>query len=263
MRANSVMAQAAFWLIISTVAAAQDKPQPATPALSAADEQAIRAIVLDSSADRPNPHVSPSLDWENAFGIRYHDLKKRDAFYAAIVKPLQLHDTGGTLELKVRLVTPDVAVADEYWHEAGQLDVKTRKPGPDRWGRTTYILTHANGTWTEVLERVADLRLSYYHHYDSLPPAAPMPPAMLARYAGVYSFTDNGARRTIAVDGNHLTVASPTKTRVAIPQSNTDFLLFDPNDLAEYAKLQFSPDAKTVTLRDETGEIITTLARVR
>jgi hypothetical protein len=231
---------------------------------SAQDEAAIRAIVADAGAGRPNPHIAANLDWENAFGIRYADLAKRDAFYHAVVSPLQKDDTDTTLEVKVRFLDAGTAVADEYWHIAGQLDVATHKPGPDRWGRTTYIFSKRSGSWTEMLERVADLRLAYYHHYDVLPQAAPVPAAALASYAGNYEFADDHGRRTISVAGDHLVFASAAKTRVAIPTSAADFLLFDPNDLAEYAKLHFAPagGGMTATLSDETGETLGTLKKV-
>ena len=117
------------------------------------DEAAIRAIVADASAGRPSSHVASNLDWENAFGIRYTDLAKRDAFYGAVVLPLQKDDTDTTLEVKVRFLDGGTAIADEYWHIVGQLDVATHKPGPDRWGRTTYIFSKHSGSWTEVLRR--------------------------------------------------------------------------------------------------------------
>jgi hypothetical protein len=210
--------------------------------------------------------VSPALDWENAFGIRYSDLKKRDAFFGAVVAPLQKNSTASTLEVKIRFVTRDVAVADQYWHVVGQLDLATHRPGPDRWGRTTYVFTHGGQGWTEVLERVADLRYGYYRHYDALPKAAAVGAAVLARYAGTYAFSDNGAQRVIAVAGDHLTVTGGTKRRVAVPVSATEFLLFDPNDLAEYSRLRFAADATgglRATVSDEVGDVVGTMARIK
>jgi hypothetical protein len=100
------------------------------PELTGADLQAMCSVINDEASPQATARVSPALDWENAFGIRYTDLKKRDAFYAQIVKPLQTSDTDTTLEIKIRALAPGVAVADEYWHIVGQLDTTTRKPGP-------------------------------------------------------------------------------------------------------------------------------------
>ena len=231
---------------------------------SAQDEAEIRAIVADSSSDRPNPHVAANLDWENAFGIRYTDVKKRDAFYHAVVTPLQENDTDSTLEVKIRYLDPNTAVADEYWHIAGQLDVATRKPGPDRWGRTTYVCVKRDGHWVEVIERVADLRYAYYKHYDALPKAVPVAAATLASYAGNYALVDDQSARSIMVEDDHLVVASAKRSRVAIPTSTTDFLVFDPNDLAEYVKLHFdrpAPGRTEAKLEDKSGTPIGTLVK--
>jgi len=164
----------AFLALPSVIAHAESFPFAAG---SAQDGAAIRAIVADAAAGRPNSHFAANLDWENAFGIRCTDLAKRNAFYHAVVSPLQKDDTDTTLEVKSRFLDAGTAVADEYWHTVGRLDVTTHKPGPDRWGRTTYIFSKRSGSWTEVLERVADLRLAWYPHYDALPKPAPIPAA--------------------------------------------------------------------------------------
>ncbi len=188
--------------------------------------------------------MSQDLDWENAFGIRYTSLKKRDAFYGTIVKPQFKTATSGTLETKVQFPTPDTAVADTYWHVAGQVYAGETKAGPDRWGRTTYIFTKVNGTWTEVIERVADLRLPYYKHFDALPAAAAVPAATLQSYSGHYAAPPE-AKHLQAVDilvaGDHLLIKSARGTFIAIPTSPEDFLVFyDANDVAEYMKGRFA-----------------------
>jgi len=90
------------------------------------------------------------------------------------------------LEIKIKFVTGDVAYADESWHEAGQIDRKTGDSGTDRWGRTTYLFTRENGVWSEVMERVANLRLPYFNHYQTMPEPVAVAPQILASYAGVY-----------------------------------------------------------------------------
>ena len=230
---------------------------------SAADETAIRAIVKNQAANKPDPHLAADLDWENAFGIRYSDLKKMKKFYGEEVTPLQQDDTDTTLEVKVKYITPEIAVADEYWHIVGQLDYKTDKPGPDRWGRTTYILKKENGTWTEVMERVADLRIPYYKHYDSLPAAAPIPASTLASYAGTYERTPGAKSVQLTVSGDHLAVVSKHGKFVAIPASATEFLVFDPDDLAEYTRYTFSPDGSKFTVAYPEGEVVAELSRAK
>ena len=252
-------------LLAYGVALAQTAPTSSFVQGSAQDEAQILAILKDSSGDMPNTHMAADLDWENAFGIRYTDLKKRDTFYHKYVTPLQKDDTQTTLEVKVRFIAPDAAVADEYWHTVGQLDMNTHKPGPDRWGRTTYIFTKKAGVWTDVLERVADLRLPYYKHFDALPKAAVLPAGTLEKLAGKYQFTDDHLPITITMEGDHLLYAGPRRTYVAVPVTATEFLLFDPKDLAEYSKITFSADPAGKTMvkaETATGEMIGTLERI-
>jgi hypothetical protein len=212
------------------------------------DEAQIMAILKSSDIDEPSLHVAADLDWENAFGIRYTNLAKRDLFYKKYVTPLQKDGTFTRLEVKIKFIEPNVAVADEYWREQGQLNRETQKPGPDRWGRTTYVFTRKDGVWAEVLERVADIRLPYFKHYDSLPPAAKVDTAVLASYAGVYESQAAAdfpkGQAVLKVNGDHLEFSTEDLgSEVAIPTSATEFLLMDPNDLAEYLKCVFSKDA--------------------
>jgi hypothetical protein len=99
-----------------------------------------------------------------------------------------------------------------------------------------------------------------------MPKPIPVPAATLASYAGKYVFADDQSARSIKVEGDHLIVASAKRSRIAIPSSSSDFLVFDPNDLAEYASLHFSrsPDGHAdASLHDEVGTPIGTLRRVR
>jgi len=234
------------------------------------DEAQILVILKSSDIDEPSLHVAADLDWENAFGIRYFNLAKRDLFYKKYVTPLQKEGTFTRLEVKIKFVEPNVAVADEYWREQGQLDRATQKPGPDRWGRTTYVFTKKDGVWTEVLERVADVRLAYFKHYESLPPAVKVDAAILASYAGVYESKAAAdfpkGRAVVKVSGDHLEFSTEDLgNEVAIPASATEFLLMDPNDLAEYLKCVFSkdPDGKvSVTYSSFVDKPIGKMAKV-
>jgi len=216
------------------------------------DEAEIRAYLQRGEAETPFVKEAPDLDWENAFGIRYNNLAKRDAFYGAVVAPLQVGDTGGTLEVRVRFVGPSVAVADEYWHEVGQRDVDTLKRGPDRWGRTTYILEKVDGKWVEVIERVADLRLAYYRHYDALPASAPLSDAAMAQFEGTFRFRRSTLTLVRSADRFIVTkrlITNPEEptTLVGIPTSASTALIFDPSDIAEYSTMEYSEGIPTLT----------------
>jgi hypothetical protein len=222
------------------------------PSTQGADEAEIRAYIQKGEAETPFVKEAPDLDWENAFGIRYNNLAKRDAFYSAAVAPLQVGDTGGTMEVRIQFVGPSLAVADEYWHEVGQRDVDTLKRGPDRWGRTTYILQMADGKWTEVIERVADLRLAYYRHYEVLPASAPLSDAALAKLEGTFRFRRSTLTLARAADRFTVTrrmIANPTErtTLVGIPTSASTVLIFDPSDIAEYSTMEYSEGIPTIT----------------
>jgi hypothetical protein len=224
----------------------------ATSPTQGADEAEIRAYIQKGEAGTPFVKEAPDLDWENAFGIRYNNLAKRDAFYSTAVAPLQEGDTGGTLEVRVRFVGASLAVADEYWHEVGQRDVDTLKRGPDRWGRTTYILQKADGKWTEIIERVADLRLAYFRHYDALPVSAPLSDVSFAKLEGTFRFRRSTLTLTRAADRFTVirrSIANPAErtTLVGIPTSASTVLIFDPSDLAEYSTMEFSEGIPTIT----------------
>ena len=232
-----------------------------------ADEAAIRSIVASQSADKEDPHVAADLDWENAFGIRYTDLKKRNDWFNANIKSQFKDATNETLEVKIRFLDPSVAVADEYWHVAGQVYSGETKPGADRWGRTTYIFKKESGAWIEVMERVADLRAAYFKHYDALPAATPVDPKTLASYAGKYVAGEQQLAE-ISVSGDHLRVLRHDQTFMAIPISSTEFLSFNPDDPASYLKMTFaaahsaSREAVTLTLSRPSGDVVASASRV-
>jgi hypothetical protein len=234
------------------------------------DDDAIRAILASSPIDEPTLHVAPDLDWENAFGIRYTDLAKRNLFYKKYVTPNQKDAPFEKLEIKIKFASADVAVADEYWHMPGQIDPKTMKAGADRWGRTTYVFSKKEGIWSEVLERVADLRLPYFKHYESMPEPVAVAPATLASYAGTYDTDphDSSARKMhteIKLNGNRVEVATDGfELSVGIATSPTEFVMVNPDDLAEYYKGVFSKNAegKTVlTLLSFTDKPFATLTK--
>jgi hypothetical protein len=167
---------------------------------------------------------------------------KRDKFYAKFVKPQMSALTDDkTLEVKVRFLTPDMAVADEYWHIAGQIYGGETKAGPDRWGRTTSIFKKVNGTWTLILSRVADLRDPWYRHYDELPTAASLPASVLDSFAGQYQ-RDGEPYATFIVEGDHLVIKrSETERYIGIPVSASRILAFLPDDVADYRILDIAP----------------------
>ena len=82
---NSLLTLACIALTM-TVALSAQSPSTSFVAVTPADDAAIRAIVASQSASQEDPHVASDLDWENAFGIRYTNLKKRDDWFNVNVK---------------------------------------------------------------------------------------------------------------------------------------------------------------------------------
>ncbi len=233
-----------FWiafltLVLISMAAAQN-PQFPFAAGTPDDEAAIRKLVKAESDDTSREHVASNLDFEDSFGVRYNDLGKRDKFFGTTVKPSSPATEDHALEVKVRFIDPANAVADEYWHIKSEVIQGVKIP--DRWGRTTYVLHKGTDGWTLVLERDTDLRGPYFKHYDKLPVAFPVPAAILASYAGSYEIKP-GVTFQFTVNGDHLDAKTPAGNNVAIPVSTTDFLLFKPEDLAEYLRLFFSKNS--------------------
>jgi hypothetical protein len=261
---SSCKLKRAVLLLSSALCSAQPPSSsfiPGTPA----DEAVIRAIIAPQSADKGDSRVAADLDWENAFGIRYTNLKKRNDWLNVNIKSQFKDATNETLEVNIRFLGPSVAVGDEYWHVAGQVYDGDTKPGADRWGRTTYIFKKENGTRVEVMERVADLRAPYFKHYDTLPAAAPVDQATLASYAGKYMAGERQLAE-ISVSGDHLAVLRKDQRFVAIPMSSTEFLSFNPEDLASYLKMTFahagSGPGVTLTLSRPSGEVLASASRV-
>ena len=227
------------------------------------DEAAIRHILeLEEKGDESR--VAPDLDWENAFGIRYTDEKKRAIFYHAAVDPLQVQSKRVDLETRIKFVAPTIAIVDVYGHRVGQIDRKTGKAGADRWLRNTYIFKKEHEEWIQVAERIADLRLPWYKHYDAMPAAVPVPAPTLASYAGKYKFAHDDTAEEVSVAGDHLLMKSEHGSNTLIPTSPSEFLSFAPDDLAEYDKVTFhtGTDGKlTLSLANETGEPLATAIR--
>jgi hypothetical protein len=181
------------------------------------------------------------LDWENAFGVRFHNMKDLRAFVETRVMKLSTAaTTNDQLETKINFIGPAIAVVDVYSHLVGQIDANTGKPGADRWIRNTYVLTKSDRQWTIALQRIADLRSPWYRHLTALPAAVPVPAATLASYAGIYEARPDLIYE-VSPEGDHLTVKTQGGAGIAIPQSNNEFLYFrDPAVPGNHRFLTFS-----------------------
>ena len=191
---------------------------------SAEDEAAIRKVLAQKRA-LTEEHRAPDIDWENAFGVRFDNREKLDAFTNKQLAPTLASAATATLEVKIRFLEPSLAIADMYSRTAGQVETATGKSLPDRWVRVTSILKKTDGSWSEILLRIADLRQPWYEHFSSLPKPVSIPAPTLAQYAGTYEASP-GALYEISVDGSYLAVKTVSGTGIAIPRSDNEFLYF-------------------------------------
>ena len=129
----------------------------------------VAAIIEPSSQDRDaitaivTPWLRPAerfqtVDWENAFGGRKQGFRELDAFLDARVRPTMANVKIDVREMRMTMVTPDVAIADKYHTLSGQTDGPGGAFLPDRNVRQTYVLRKSDGNWNVVAERIADLR---------------------------------------------------------------------------------------------------------
>lgn len=98
------------------------------------------------------------MDWENAFGARKQGIVEVEQFLTERVRPTFAKAEITILEVKVKMISPEVAVVDRYWRVVGQTDGVGGATLPDRNGRTTYVLRKEGGKWSVIVERIADLR---------------------------------------------------------------------------------------------------------
>ena len=151
MRIPTIFSRVAVGATIALAAvAAFTQEQP-----SSVEQETIKSIVT--------PWLRPAerfktVDWENAFGGRKRGIAEVEAFLTARVRPTMAASTITVREIRVTMVTPDVAVADKYLTLSGQTDGPGGQVLPDRKVRDTYVLRRTNGTWDVVVERIADLR---------------------------------------------------------------------------------------------------------
>lgn len=122
---------------------------------SSQDRAAITAVVTPWL--RP-PERFQAVDWENAFGRRKQGFRELDAFLDARVRPTMANIKIDVREVRVTMVTSDVAIADKYHTLSGQTDGAGGAILPDRNVRQTYVLRKTDGNWNVVAERIADLR---------------------------------------------------------------------------------------------------------
>jgi len=158
MRTERLLAAATLLLVFTCPCIAQ-------PELSSAEDEAtIRKILarFEEAFEKRDAKIYASNfaedgDWENAFGGREHGRANIERRLAGVYQMFQ-QAKQEVKEIRIRFVTPDVAVGDVDREITGQVSERGERTLPPRKVRTTHVLKKENGQWWVVVFRVADLR---------------------------------------------------------------------------------------------------------
>jgi feruloyl esterase len=123
-------------------------PAPAASVGSAEDERAIRSVLNQWSS-----FLADDAEWENPAGQVFRGKAEIGAFLDQ-VRRAQPNRRAVRTELRVRFITPDVAVADVVRVTEGEVGPggEARPPRPLRF---THVLRKENGVWRDVVVRTA------------------------------------------------------------------------------------------------------------
>ncbi len=128
------------------------------------EEEAIRQVLarFEEAFEKRDVRIYAmsfveDADWENAFGSRESgraNIEKRlTGVYNIFPQARQQ-----IVELRIRFITSDVAVADVDREIFATVSAESGKKLPPRKVRTTHVFKRKKGSWRVVVIRVADLR---------------------------------------------------------------------------------------------------------
>lgn len=131
---------------------------------SAKEEEAIRQVLaqFEEAFEKRDAAIYAKsfvedADWENAFGSRekgHTNIEKRlTGVYTMFQQAKQQ-----IVELRIRFITPNFAVADVDREIVRSVRAGGDKNLPPRKVRTTHVFKKEKGNWQVVVFRVADLR---------------------------------------------------------------------------------------------------------
>lgn len=127
------------------------------------DEAAIRTVLdhfwrafEERDAELYAASFTDDADWENSFGGRARGREAIEDFLRRVY-PLFHEAQQELIDVRVRLVTEDVAVTDVVRDLTGQVTERGAS-APPRRVRTTHVLRRDEAGWQVVVHRAADLR---------------------------------------------------------------------------------------------------------
>lgn len=130
----------------------------------AKEEEAIRQVLarFEEAFEKRDARICAlefvdDADWENAFGSRETGRGNIEKRLASVYK-LAPQARQQIVELRIRFLTSDVAVADVDIEIFDHIRAEYAKKDPPKKSRTTHVLRRKKGNWRVVVVRVADLR---------------------------------------------------------------------------------------------------------
>ncbi|MBA2703135.1 MAG: SgcJ/EcaC family oxidoreductase [Blastocatellia bacterium] len=131
---------------------------------SANDEAAIRQVLaqFEQAFEKRDAKIyamtfAEDADWENAFGSHEKGRANIEKRLRGVYQMFQ--QSNQTIkEVRIRFITPRVAVADVDREIVGQVSAGGDRKLPPRRVRTTHVFKKEKGNWQVVVFRVADLR---------------------------------------------------------------------------------------------------------
>jgi uncharacterized protein (TIGR02246 family) len=150
--------------IVTLVAPAVFGQEDKVSASRAKEEEAIRQVLaqFEQAFDKRDAKIYAKsfvedADWENAFGSREKGRANIEKRLTGVYQMFQ-QAKQQIVELRIRFITSDVAVADVDREIVGSVSAGGDKNLPPRKVRTTHIFRKKKGIWLVVVFRVSDLR---------------------------------------------------------------------------------------------------------
>lgn len=131
-------------------------------------EEAIRQVLarFEQALEKHDAAIcagefANDAEWENDFGSRENGrvniVRRLSAIYGMVRQPRQQ-----IVELRIRFITGDVAVADVDREIFAHLSTEDDMRHPARKVRTTHVLKRKKDNWQVVVSRIAELRNPRY-----------------------------------------------------------------------------------------------------
>jgi uncharacterized protein (TIGR02246 family) len=150
------MLSAALAAGISDLATASEEDKAAVTAVIERNVTGFR----DFDAQRVSSTYAENADWTNAFGVRQRGREQIRSYLTRLFETPQFRTRapgGGSTELTIKLVRPDVAVAHRITEIVGQKGPNNEDLPPRKIHRL-LVLTKNTGEWLIESELVMDAR---------------------------------------------------------------------------------------------------------